>query len=80
MNRPTAPGAGGSCYTTGMSPKVPQLKKQQLDLIDKSLKMVWVVAIGAALVLVGFVLLLARNTPPPLGEQVPISASESASQ
>jgi len=62
-----------------MSPKVPQLKKQQLDLIDKSLKMVWVVAIGAALVLVAYVLLLARNTPPPLGE-VPTSVSQSASQ
>ncbi len=63
-----------------MLPKVPQLKKQQLDLIDKSLRMIWVVAIGAALVLVGFVLLLNRNTPPPMGEQVPVSASQSASQ
>lgn len=63
-----------------MSPKVPQLKKQQLDLIDKSLKMVWVVAIGAALILVAFVVLLSRHTPPPLGEQVQTSSSDSASQ
>jgi uncharacterized integral membrane protein len=62
-----------------MSPKVPQLKKQQLDLIDKSLKMIWVVAIGGALVLVAFVLLLARNTPPPLGEGSS-GMSQSASQ
>jgi hypothetical protein len=80
VNRPAPLGAGGLCYTSPMSPKVPQLKKQQLDLIDKSLKMVWVVAIGAALVLVVYVVLLARNTPPPLGEQVPVSASQSASQ
>jgi len=62
-----------------MSPKVPQLKKQQLDLIDKSLKMVWVLAIGAALVLVGFVVLLSQHTPPPLGD-VPASTSQSASE
>lgn len=60
-----------------MSPKVPQLKKQQLDLIDKGLRGVWVLAIGAALILIGFVYLLGRNTPPPLGE-VPTSQSERA--
>jgi hypothetical protein len=50
-----------------MSPKVPQLKKQQLDMIDKSLRSVWVLAIGGALILSGFVYFLSRNTPPPLG-------------
>ena len=79
MIRPEPLGAGGLCYTSRMSPKVPQLKKQQLDMIDKSLRMVWVVAIGAVLVLIGFVLLLNRNTPPPMGEQAPVS-SESASR
>jgi hypothetical protein len=62
-----------------MSPKVPQLKKQQLDLIDKSLRSIWVLAIGAALVLIGFVYLLSLDTPPPLGE-TSSSQSESAAQ
>jgi hypothetical protein len=62
-----------------MSPKVPQLKRQQLDLIDKGLRSIWVLAIGAALVLVGFVYLLSRDTPPPLGE-TPSSQSERAAQ
>lgn len=51
-----------------MSPKMPQLKKQQLDLIDKSLRSVWVLAIGGGLILSGFVYLLSRHTPPPLGQ------------
>jgi hypothetical protein len=61
-----------------MSPKVPQLKKQQLDLIDKGLRSVWIVAIGAAFVLIGFVYLLSRNTPPPLGEQDQMQSEQSA--
>ncbi|HWM87970.1 MAG TPA: hypothetical protein VNO33_19080 [Kofleriaceae bacterium] len=59
-----------------MSPKVPQLKKQQLDMIDKGLRSMWVVAIGAALVLVGFVYMLSRNTPAPLGEHDQPSQSD----
>jgi hypothetical protein len=50
-----------------MSPKVPQLNKQQLDTIDKGLRNVWVLAIGGALLLSGFVYFLNRHTPPPLG-------------
>lgn len=63
-----------------MSPKAPQLSKQQLDLIDKGLRSVWVLAIGAALLLAGFVYLLGRNTPPPLGERDPQSNSAPATR
>lgn len=72
-------GGAQLCYTSGMSPKVPQLKKQQLDLIDKSLRRIWVLGVGAALVLLGFVYLLSLHTPPPLGE-TPSSQSERATR
>ena len=50
-----------------MSPKMPQLNKQQLDLIDKGLRSVWFVAIGAALLLSAFVYFLFLKSPPALG-------------
>jgi len=61
-----------------MSPTASQRKKQQLDKIDQALRSVWVLAIGGALVLAGFVYLLNRNTPPPLGKGAPPSQTESA--
>ncbi|HTE54802.1 MAG TPA: hypothetical protein VK698_28305 [Kofleriaceae bacterium] len=50
-----------------MSPKMPQLNKHQLDLIDKSLRNMWFLAIGAGLLLAAFVYFLSRHSPPPLG-------------
>lgn len=50
-----------------MSPKMPQLNKQQLDLVDKGLRSMWFVAIGAALLLSAFVYFLFINSPNALG-------------
>jgi hypothetical protein len=50
-----------------MSPKMPQLSRQQLDLVDKGLRSVWFAAIGAALLLSAFVYVLFLNSPNPLG-------------
>lgn len=50
-----------------MSPKMPQLTKQQLDLVDKGLRSMWFVAIGAALMLSAFVYLLFTQSPRALG-------------
>jgi hypothetical protein len=50
-----------------MSPKMPQLSRQQLDLVDKGLRSMWFVAIGAALLLSAFVYFLFTQSPRPLG-------------
>lgn len=44
-----------------------ELTDKQEEMLEKGLKAVWVVGIGAVLVLIGFVILLARVTPPPWG-------------
>ncbi len=48
-------------------PKLPELTDKQEEMIEKGLRAVWVLGIGAVLLLIGFVILLSRITPPPLG-------------
>lgn len=44
-----------------------QLTDKQEELIEKGLRAVWVLGIGAVFILIGFVVLLARMTPTPWG-------------
>ncbi|HEY8144633.1 MAG TPA: hypothetical protein VIG06_18250 [Kofleriaceae bacterium] len=48
-------------------PKLPELTEKQEELLEKGLKGVWVLGIGAVLILIAMVLLLSRITPSPLG-------------
>ena len=48
-------------------PKLPELTDKQEEMIEKGLRASWVLGVGAVLVLIAFVLLLARFTPTPLG-------------
>jgi hypothetical protein len=61
-----------------MSPKMPQLTRKQLDLVDKGLRSMWFVAIGAALLLSAFVYFLFIQSPHPLGIEDEAEASASA--
>jgi len=44
-----------------------KLTDKQEDLIEKGLRMSWVMGIGAVLVLIAFAFLLYKITPAPLG-------------
>jgi hypothetical protein len=54
-------------YIDRMAPKFELTDKQQ-DLIEKGLRSAWVMGLGGVLLLVAFVLLLAKLTPTPLGQ------------
>lgn len=48
-------------------PKLPELTEKQEEMLEKGLKAAWVLGVGAVLILIAFVVLLARSTPTPLG-------------
>jgi hypothetical protein len=54
-------------YIDRMAPKFELTDKQQ-DLIEKGLRSAWVMGLGGVLLLVAFVLLMAKLTPTPLGQ------------
>ncbi|HEU5059015.1 MAG TPA: hypothetical protein VFU21_20925 [Kofleriaceae bacterium] len=49
-------------------PKLPELTDKQEELIEKGLRASWVLGVGAVLILIAFVVLLAKMTPTPLGQ------------
>jgi hypothetical protein len=51
----------------GRMPKLPELTDKQEEMLEKGLKAVWVLGVGAVFILIGFVILLAKITPHPWG-------------
>ncbi len=48
-------------------PKLPELTEKQEEMLEKGLRAVWVLGVGAVFILIGFVILLYKITPHPLG-------------